>query len=259
VVLSGDGSDELFCGYVGYRFDQFGYRGTGGGGLEAQLEAEARERAWGDPGLFYENDVLPLREVKADFYAEPFAEDLDAVDCFNHDLVKRDRVRRRHPLHQRSYLDFKLRLADHLISDHGDRMVLANSVEARYPFLDPDVVEFARRMPPEMKLNGMSEKYVVKRAAEGLVPDRVINREKFGFVAPGSPYLLRQGVEWINDLLSPERIRKQGYFNPETVESLRRRYLRDGFHLNLPFDTDLLAVVLTFGIWQEQFGLPDLN
>lgn len=260
VILTGEGADEMFAGYVGYRFDQFGLRGSRAyDDVEAVLEEELRERLWGDPNLFYETDQYSFRETKMAVYSEGVNELFDDFECLNFELVNKERLRGRHPLHQRSYLDFKLRLSDHLISDHGDRMALANSVEARYPFLDVDLVEFSTRVPPELKLKGFTEKYILKRAAEGLVPREIIEREKFGFHAPGSPFLLRQEVEWINDLLSPARIRRQGYFNPETVERLRRQYTEPGFRLNLPFESDLLMIVLSFGIFLDAFGLPDFN
>jgi asparagine synthase (glutamine-hydrolysing) len=260
VVLTGEGADELFAGYVGYRFDGFGLRGGEQPyGLEAALEEELRERLWGDKNLFYEHDLYALREVRDALYTEAARGALEDAERSAAPLVNRERLRNRHPIHQRSYLDFKLRLSDHLISDHGDRMALANSVEARYPFLDLDLIEFSRVIPPRLKLNGYTEKYVLRRAAEGLVPPEVLAREKYGFHAPGSPFLLRQNIEWINDLLSPERIRRQGYFDPDTVEHLKRQYTREGFRLNLPFESDLLTIVLTFGIFLERFRLPDLN
>jgi asparagine synthase (glutamine-hydrolysing) len=150
-----------------------------------------------------------------------------------------------------------LRLTDHLISDHGDRMAMANSVEARYPFLDKDLIEFAATVPPDLKLKDFDEKYIVKKASKGLIPEEILKREKFGFVAPGSPYLLQRNIEYINDLLSYEKIKKQGYFNPDTVETLKKQYMQEGFRLNVPFDSDLLIIVITFGILLEQFNLPD--
>jgi asparagine synthase (glutamine-hydrolysing) len=110
-----------------------------------------------------------------------------------------------------------------------------------------------------LKLNGFSEKYIVKKVAEGRVPDSILRREKFGFRAPGSPYLLGQRVEWIEDLLSPARIRRQGYFNPEVVERLKARYSRPGFTLNAHTESDLLMLVLTFNLLLDTFGLPSLN
>jgi asparagine synthase (glutamine-hydrolysing) len=259
VVLAGEGADELFAGYVGYRFDQLGPRGARGNDYESLLEEELRERLWGDRDLFYEVDQYALRDVKGAFYSGRANERFDDFDCLNFDLVSKARVKNRHFIHQRSYLDFKLRLSDHLLSEHGDRMALANSVEARYPFLDINVVEFAREIPPDLKLNGFSEKYIVKKVAEGLVPPEIINREKFGFRAPGSPYLLRQNVAWINDLLSYERVKRQGYFNPEMVEHLKGQYTLPGATLHPHLESDLLMVVLSFGIFLDAFGMPSLN
>ena len=78
-------------------------------------------------------------------------------------------------------------------------------------------------------------------------------REKFGFVAPGSPFLLRQNIEWIEDQLSYERIKRQGFFDPDTVERLKDMYRAEDFTLHVPYETDLLMIVLTFGIFLDQF------
>jgi asparagine synthase (glutamine-hydrolysing) len=259
VVLAGEGADELFAGYVGYRFDQLGLRDAKAHDLETILEDEIRERLWGDKDIFYEVDQYPLREVKTALYSEAVGAQLEEFDCTNFRVIDGERLRGRHFLHQRSYLDFKLRLSDHLLSEHGDRMVLANSVEGRYPFLDIDLVEFSKVIPPELKLNGYTEKYILKKAAAGLVPEEIIRREKFGFRAPGSPYLLQQHVEWVEDALSYERIKRQGYFNPDVVERLRAQYARPGFSLNPHLESDLLMIVLSFGTLTDLFKLPSLN
>jgi asparagine synthase (glutamine-hydrolysing) len=258
-ILTGEGADELFAGYVGYRFDQrrreIEENQEAEWDLDAALEAELRQRVWGSEEVFYERDLYAQGEVKRALYSAALNEAFDELDCLNAPLVNQERLRGRHPLHQRSYLDFKLRLADHLLADHGDRMAMAHAIEARFPFLDRDVIDCARRMPPGFKLKGYVEKYIVKQAAKGIVPDEIVGREKFAFHAPGSPYLLKQRVEWIEDLLSFDTIRRQGYFNPETVERLKTQYRAEGFRLNLPFDSDLLVIVLTFGVFLEQFKL----
>ena len=259
VVLTGEGADEWFAGYVGYRFDAL--RGEQTRNVEPAfiLEEEARERIWGDRNILYEVNLTSLRSQNTELYSTRVNECFDEFHCLNHEVVNRERLAGRHPLHQRSYLDFKLRLSDHLLSEHGDRMALANSVEARYPFLDKDLVEFAVTMPVDLKLRGYDEKYALKQIAEKLIPRKVIEREKFGFHAPGSPYLLRQNDEWINDLLSYGRIKRQGYFNPDAVESLKTRYSQRGFTLNFPFESDFLNVVLTHGIFLDLFEMPSLN
>lgn len=255
VVLAGQGADELFGGYPGYRFDQQGLRPSHGYDLDSALEDEIRERLWGIPDLFYEVEFLPLREVKRALYAPELAADLARFDSTNFPLVKGERLRGRHPLHQRSYLDVKLRLSEHLLSEHGDRMALARSVEARYPFLDPGVVELACKIPAELKVCQSVEKYILKQAAVGLLPPEVVAREKFGFRAPGTPYLLQQKDEWIEDMLSYGRIKAQGCFNPDTVEKLKERYRRPGFAFNPHLEIDYLMIVLTFGLLVDRFDM----
>lgn len=254
VVLAGEGADELFGGYPAYRFDAAGRKGPALT-VEEVEEEELRERVWGDRHLGYELDQVPLREIKGALYASEVAGRLDEIDCMGHPLVDTSRLRNRHALHKRSYLDFKLRLADHLLSDHGDRMVMAQSVEARYPFLDLEMVDLARRVPPSLKVNGMTEKYLVKRMAEGRIPRSIVEREKFGFRAPGSPMLLRRGYGWVEDLLSPETVRRHGVFDPDAVSRLAGRYRQKGFELHPHLEVDLLMVVLTLHLLCETFEM----
>ena len=257
VVLTGEGADELFGGYIGYRLDlQRQDKAAEDFSLEGQLERELRGRLWGDPSFFYEKDYTAFREVKAALYAPALAADLDRFDCCREPLVDPSRLRGRHPLHQRSYVDFKLRLADHLLADHGDRVAYAHSVEARYPFLDPGVIDWVRRSPPHWLVHGMVEKYPLRRIAARHLPDAVAHREKFSFVAPSSAALLQDGGEWVEDLLSREAIRKAGYFNPDTVERLKALYREPGFRLDTTFDTDLLMFVLSFEILRQCFDIP---
>jgi asparagine synthase (glutamine-hydrolysing) len=258
-ILTGEGADELFAGYVGYRFDRHRQENHKEYNLETILEDELRARLWGDEGLFYEKDHAAYNEVKLSLYSDEVGELFPKFDLCNFGLVNKKRLQGRHYIHQRSYLDFKLRMADHLLSDHGDKMALANSVEARYPFLDLQFVEFAKLMPPYLKLNEFTEKYALRRIAEGLIPQAIARREKYAFVAPGSPYLLNRSIEWIEDLLSFERIKREGYFNPVAVENLKKQYREPGFKLNIPFETDLLTIVLTFGLFLETFNLPTLS
>lgn len=259
VVLNGEGSDELFAGYVGYRFDKRRPGGVKSHDLDTILGNEVRSKLWGDEDLYYEKDDYSFREVKQALYSCQVSDLFTEFDCTNFPVINKDRLRGRHPVHKRSYLDFKLRLGHHLIADHGDRMTMANSIEARYPFLDFNLIEFCTQIPPDLKLNGFNEKYILKRAAENLIPRQIVDREKFGFVAPGSPSLLQQKIEWVSDLLSYDLIKRQGYFNPDTVEYLKRKYSQPGFQLNLTLEDDLLIVVLTFGLFLKLFELPDLN
>ena len=256
VVLTGEGADELFAGYVGYRFDM--QRGEFDDDLyspEMIMEKEIREKLWGNPEFFYERNQYELRETKQAIYSKGVNERFREFDSVNQDLVDRAKLAGRHPMHKRSYIDFKLRIADHLLADHGDRVAYANSIEARYPFLDVEFIEFVKTIPPSLMINGPVEKYILKRLSERYLPEQIIHREKFAFVAPGSPYLIRENIEWINDLLSYESIKKQGYFNPDTIERLKKMYQADNFNVNQTFENDLLMIVLTFGIFLEVFEM----
>jgi asparagine synthase (glutamine-hydrolysing) len=114
-------------------------------------------------------------------------------------------------------------------------------------------------MPPDLKLRGFTEKYVVKEMARALVPPEIVEREKFGWYAPSSAALLQAGSAWAWDLLSYERVRRHGYFDPDTVERLKRQYASEGFTLAQPFETDWLTLVLTFGLLVDRFELPCLS
>jgi asparagine synthase (glutamine-hydrolysing) len=257
VVLTGEGADELFGGYVGYRLD--GERAAGADfTLHEALERERRELLWGDASFFYEKDYTAFDEVKAALYAPALAARLRDFACTGEPLVDPARLRGRHPVHKRSYVDFKLRLADHLLADHGDRVGYANSVEARYPFLDRAVIDWVRETPPAWLVRDGWEKYPLRLVAGRYLPDAIAMRRKFGFVAPSSAVLLQQRVEWVEDYLSPARLKAAGYFNTGAVERLKARYREPGFTLTTTFDTDLLMIVLTFEIFRDCFGIPSL-
>ncbi len=253
VVLTGEGADEMFAGYVGYRFDQGKRNHNQMHGLEGIMEDELRQKLWGDPGFFYERDYYAFQEVKEALYSDDVIENLPDFDSVQLSPVDKSKLQGRSTLHKRSYIDFKLRISDHLLADHGDRVGFANSVEARYPFLDINLLEFVKTIPSSLKLKGLQEKYILKKCAQRYLPKSITEREKFSFVAPGSPYLLKQQIEWIDDILSYETIKRQGYFNPDTVERLKKMYQAEHFNINQTFENDLLMIVLTFGIFLEVF------
>lgn len=257
VVLTGEGADELFGGYVGYRLDAHRKMAAHEDvSIDELLERELRAKLWGDDSFFYERDYTTFREVKTALYAPSLVARLKSFDCCRHPLIDPSKLRGRHPLHQRSYVDFKLRLADHLLADHGDRVSYAHSVEARYPFLDPSVIEWVCHAPPQWLVHESVEKYPLRRVAARYLPDAITRREKFGFVAPSCAVLLQNGVEWVEDYLSYESIKRAGYFNPQTIERLKEQYRRPGFALNTTFDVDMLMIVLTFEILRNCFSLP---
>lgn len=257
VVLTGEGADELFGGYVGYRFDKL--RQSSGEQQPISVEErEIRRRIWGDESFFYERNYDSFYSIKKQFFSRRLVESWDEIDSLRHPVINKKRLRGLDTFHKRSYVDYKLRLPEHLLADHGDRMAYANSVEARYPFLDKDLIEFVRTIPQELKLNGFQEKYILKKYARKRVPDEIIKRPKFAFVAPGSPELLRRNSEFIQDTLSSDRIKRDGFFNPDYIETLKQQYREESFKLNLPYDHDLLILAITFNIFMDEFRVSNL-
>ncbi|MCS3796549.1 asparagine synthase (glutamine-hydrolyzing) [Chitinophagaceae bacterium OAS944] len=255
VILTGEGADELFAGYVGYKFDHLRKLMNGNAAPVTKEERAVRAQLWGDEHFFYEKNYSEFTGQKKLVYSADINERYADIDCLNHFVIDREKIRRRDVLHQRSYVDYKLRMVDHLVSDHGDRMAMGNSVEARYPFLDKNIAEFAAKIPARLKLNDLTEKYILRRIAADLLPEKILKREKFGFIAPPSTQLLKKNKAYVNDMLSHSLISRQNYFNANAVEKLKKDYMEEGFKLNIPFDSDLLITVLTFNIFLEQFGL----
>ncbi|KEQ21808.1 asparagine synthase (glutamine-hydrolyzing) [Paenibacillus tyrfis] len=257
VVLSGEGADELFAGYVGYRFDRM--RNQSNTTSDSHEENRLRSCLWGDESFIYEKQYHKFEAIKRELYSQEINEMYDEINCLNHPVINKERIRNVDLVHKRSYVDYKLRLPEHLLADHGDRMCFANSVEGRYPFLDKNIVDFVRFIPPNLKLKMFEEKYILKQIAKKGVPNEIIKRPKYTFVAPGSPDLLRQDVAFIHDLLSYDTIKKQGIFNPDTIEKLKKQYLQPDFKLNLPYDIDMLIVPLTLGVFLEEFKMAGLH
>lgn len=129
------------------------------------------------------------------------------------------------PFCQAQYLEAAGLMPGYILSSQGDRMAMAHSVEGRFPFLDHRLAEFAARIPPRLKMMGLDEKHVLKRTAKGLVPDVILRRSKQPYRAPDAASFLgdksrRAEPEYVRELLSPDRIREDGIFDPATVEHL---------------------------------------
>ena len=153
---------------------------------------------------------------------------------------------------QAQYLEAAYLLPGYILSSQGDRMAMAHSVEARFPFLDHRVVEFAARIPPRLKMKVLNEKYLLKRCADGLVPPSVRRRAKQPYRAPeGKCFFGGARLEYVDELLSPERIARDGIFNPVTVQKLVAKF-RAGRAIGIK-DNMALVGVLSTQLVHDQF------
>ena len=107
------------------------------------------------------------------YYSAELKERLGSFVAYEDLALDLERMRRWHPLNRSLYLGYKVHLAGLLLNQKGDRVAMANSVEARYPFLDEDVITFASRIHPRWKLRGlMGDKYLLRQAAARILPMR---------------------------------------------------------------------------------------
>ena len=126
------------------------------------------------------------------------------------------------PLARDQYVEAHTLMSGYLLAAQGDRVAMAHSIEGRFPFLDHRVIEFANRLPAEFKLMGLQEKYLLKQAMDGLLPDSVRLRTKQPYRAPDSASFFAGGrlVDYAADALSPGRLAQAGIFDADAVAKL---------------------------------------
>ena len=157
---------------------------------------------------------------------------------------------------QAQYLEATGLLPGYLLSSQGDRMAMAHSVEGRFPFLDYRLVDFTTRIPPRLKMKVLNEKYILKRAAGHLVPASVRRRPKQPYRAPdaASFFDFTTGAArsaYIDEMLSPEKVRSNGLFNPAAVDVLVKK-ARKGQTIGAR-DNMALVGILSTQLWVDQF------
>ncbi|MCR5330063.1 MAG: asparagine synthase (glutamine-hydrolyzing) [Lachnospiraceae bacterium] len=249
-VLTGQGSDELFCGYAGYMLDAF--RGMQTASMSEE-ERRSNEMLWGDPLFRFERIHPEIQKIHKQIFRPEMWEQIEASDVLKTSPINTDKVRGLSNQKRRSYIDCKLRLGDHLLGEHGDRMFFSHSVEGRHPFLDREIIEFVRTLPDKYKIDGTNEKYILKKAGVGIVPDKILKRRKFPFQAPGMSALVK--TRQSQDFLQDDIINKYGLFNLDKVKQMKADYAVDGFKLMGAYEIDYLMIVMTVTMLCEHYSL----
>ncbi len=269
VVLTGEGSDEIFAGYDIFRearVRRFVARNPASRirphlfrrlysylpGIQSQ-SAEYLAAFFGnaadriDDPLFSHRPRFRATTPAKLFFSEDLRARLKDYDAAA-DLASRlpTRFSKWHPLHQAQYLETTFLLPGYILSSQGDRVSMANAVEGRFPFLDHRLVEFATRVPPRLKLLGLDEKHILKRAALGLVPASITKRPKQPYRAPDAESFA--GAAYVDEALSEPT----GLFNPAAVAKLKlkaRSGAMSGFRDNAAF-----VGILSTQLWHRQFA-----
>lgn len=161
------------------------------------------------------------------------------------------------------YVEFRTLLTGYLLSSQGDRVAMANSIEARYPFLDHRLIDFANELPARFKLRGLREKAVLRHALRGMLPEAIRQRVKQPYRAPDSSSFAADGVllEYVADTLSPDRVKAAGYFNAVAVAHLVEKCRAGraiGFADNMAF-VGILSVMLLHRMFVEGQTLDASN
>ena len=243
VMLSGMGGDEVFAGYprqlamkIAGAFDPVpqllrrpvmrALEYALPGGLPGKLTAPLRnaKKFARSAALDFENRYLGYQtyftdEAKQRLYTDEVRTELSAVDAYAAHRQYFARVKDVAPLNQLLYVDMKTFLPC-LNLMTTDKTSMAANLEVRVPFLNKEMIEFAARMPAGLKLKGLKRKYILKRAAETLLPHDVVWRKKAGFGAPIRSWLRGALRPMVNDLLSEETIRRRGLFRFKEVKRI---------------------------------------
>jgi len=128
------------------------------------------------------------------------------------------------PFNQAEYLEAAYLLPGYILSSQGDRMAMAHAVEGRYPFLDHRVVEFSTKLSPRLKMKVLDQKHLLKRASRGMIPDSIQNRHKQPYRAPDGKSFFGSPTEYVEDTLSPGKIKRDGIFDPQAVAALVSKF-----------------------------------
>jgi asparagine synthase (glutamine-hydrolysing) len=264
VMLTGEGADEQFGGYNKYVFEHFSK-------YLLLVPTKAREillRSFGKVMPFGARRIRSIVEILAlETQAERFASWYGALDTAIQRTILHKELRDQvadqflrttfadvlrecdsgDDIEQFLYCDIHTRLVDDLLVK-GDRMSMGASIEARVPFLDHHVVQFAASLPRKYKVSGLRTKIILKKLAERYMPREAIYRRKVGFTVPLSSWFVGPMRDFVRTILLSDRCLSRGYWDPAALT----RLVND--HLNGKVDREQgLWVLLTLEIWHRLF------
>lgn len=285
VVLTGEGADEVFGGYDIFKETKI-----------RQFWSRQPQSSWRPLLLKRLYPYLDITPGRAQAYLQNFyGIGLDQPDqpCFSHlprwdttakakiffstslketladDAITQlqvglpSAIAKWAPLNRAQYIEAKSLMGGYLLCSQGDRMLMANSVEGRFPFLDHRVIEFANRLSPRLKLNVLNEKYLLKRAMKPYLPASITARHKQPYRAPDVPSLVDtitgKLLPYAADLLSEAKLKDFGYFDAGRIQLLLKKVMRGGA---IGYkDNQALIGILTTQLWHHHFieGFPALR
>ncbi len=277
VVVTGEGADEVLAGYDIFReaaLRRFWARdldSTRRSTLVQKLypwmvrnpaQAPAFARAFfgkdldlADPGLSHRPRWNSTRQVRLMLDPDVRSE-IDGIDVAGRLL---DRLPSESSswsnLGRDQWLEMTTLLGGYILSAQGDRMLMANSIEGRFPYLDCDLVDFANALPSRHKLLALDEKHLLKVACSDLLPRSIKHRPKQPYRAPDAASFFYEvnALDWVDDLTSTDRISRAGVFNPRAVEKLVAKCRRVGGLRMSNTDNMRIVAVLSTMLLHDQY------
>lgn len=179
---------------------------------------------------FFSEDInAQISKSAVDSMSERFAPAMSNMDAFQ----------------KAQFIESRMLMPGYLLSSQGDRMLMKNSVEGRFPFLDHRVIEFANGIHPTKKMKVLNEKYLLKFAMRKHVPEKIINRFKQPYRAPDIPAFFREdGESDVIELLGTEYIKKYGIFDDKKVSRLIKK-IRGGRATSYKDNMALVGILST--------------
>lgn len=248
VVLTGEGADEVFGGYN--IFKEAKVRDFWGKRPESSIRPMLLERLY--PYVFknpargraFLHGFYAVKPEDRDdpyfshrirwnntgknrlFFADNVISELsgyEPIGQVNGNLP--DGFTERDVLSRAQFLEMDIFLSNYLLSSQGDRPAMAHSLEIRLPFLDYRVIDFAFRLPPQWKINGLNEKYILKQSFNGFIPDIIRNRPKQPYRAPiKEVFFTGNQNDYVDEMLSEVYLKKAALFNDKKVARLLAKY-----------------------------------
>jgi asparagine synthase (glutamine-hydrolysing) len=271
VALTGEGADEWLAGYPWHKVNRalgrldvlglplsqwlrrFFVRLSGSPRLAWPNLRRAQQAVGGHNGWLDLYGLVSMSKLR--FFSPEFREvALEHVPY--EDLgLNQEKLRKWHPLNRELCLSGRAHLAGLLLNAKGDRVAMNSSVETRYPFLDVEVFSFLAKVPPRWKLKGLlRDKFLLRRMADRWLPREIAQRRKAMFRAPFDSFHLDVAPPFVEQLLSPESLRRTGYFDAEAVTHWRKafRSLREGGLQRISVEMGLVGVLST-QLWHHTF------
>lgn len=242
VVLTGEGSDEIFGGYISFKKDMLIHASENATSSLNTLDQNNSlfkgsvipddvvshpelDRLWGFTPTWIQPWIQTWQKITP-LLSESFRQNLGSYDPFAALASSLDinQINGRHPLDVAQYTWSKTMLEGQILNWGGDRVDMANSLESRPPFLDHHLVELATKIPPELRIKDGTEKWILREAMKNILPKSLYEREKFSFMAPPAFSKSREEQQGLWDLISQhltiEKVEDLGFIDYQQLLAL---------------------------------------